>query len=106
MSAPDPENRESLTERRFRRYHRQAARRRKQAKEDTRFFQAVFSLAGVAAAIAIGIAVFGMTGRGIDAGALADLTTPWLGPISKFEVLGLAFIAVLGGLYFWRIRRR
>ncbi len=106
MSENNPQDRETVSDRRFRRYHRQAARRRQQAKEDSRFFQAVFSLAGVGAAVAIGIAVFGMTGRGLDATALSDLTTPWLGPISKFEVLGLGFIAVLGALYFWRIRKR
>ena len=106
MSEIDPEKRETVSDRRFRRYHRQAARRRKQAREDTRFFQAVFSLAGVAAAIAIGIAVFGITGGGVNAGALNDLTRPWIGPMSKFEFFGLVFIVVLGGIYFWRIRKR
>ena len=106
MTEPHSNERETVSERRFRRYHKQAARRRQQAKEDTRFFQAVFSVAGVAAAIAIGIAVFGMTGGGIAPGALADLAQPWLGPLSKFEVLGLGFITVLGALYFWRIRTR
>ena len=106
MSEPNSNERETVNERRFRRYHKQAERRRRQAREDTRFFSAVFSLAGVAGAIAIGIAVFGMTGGGMSPGSLANLTQPWIGPLSKFEVLGLIFIALLGALYFWRIRKR
>ena len=106
MSEPNSNDRETVSERRFRRYHKQAERRRRQAREDTRFFQAVFSLAGVAAAVAIGIAVFGMTGGGVDTGSLANMAEPWLGPLSKFEVFGLGFILVLGTLYFWRIRKR
>ena len=106
MSEDNKSGRDSVAQRRFRRYHRQAARRRQQEKDDTRFFQAVFSLAGVAAAIAIGIAVMGLTGRGPNPEALAALTDPWLGPFSFLEVMGVALILALGAIYLWRIRRR
>ncbi|MBC6402030.1 MAG: hypothetical protein GDA39_05045 [Hyphomonadaceae bacterium] len=106
MVQNDTGHKPNISDRRFRRYHRQAERRRKQERRDSRFMAAVFSLAGITAAIAIGVAVFGMQGGRMDTGALADLTRPWLGSLSKFEVLGLVFIALVGGLYFWRIRKR
>ncbi len=106
MPDPEKQDRETVSERRFRRYHKQAARRRQQEREDSRFFQAVFSLAGVGAAIALGIAFLAMNGGGMNPRTLASLTEPWLGPLSRMEVFGLAFIALLGAVYFWRIRRR
>lgn len=106
MVEKDTDKSPSVSDRRFRRYHRRNERVRKQEREDARFMAAVFSLAGVTAAIAIGVAVFGMNGGQMDVGTLANLTQPWLGPLSKFEVLGLGFILAVGGLYFWRIRKR
>lgn len=96
-----PEDRD----RRFRRYHRARARRVQQAKDDANFFRAVYSLAGVGGAMAIGLAVLGMTGgRGVE--GMDGLAQPWIGPVTKLEALGLAFIAMLAVIFFWRIRKR
>ena len=91
-------------DRRFRRYHRSRARRAKAAQEDTNFFRAVYSLAGVGAALAIGLAVFGMTGGEVS--GLEGLAQPWLGSVTKLEALGIGFIALLAAIFFWRIRKR
>lgn len=92
------------TDRRFRRYHRARARRAKAAREDANFFRAVYSLAGVGAALAIGLAVFGMTGGSVS--GLEGLAQPWIGPVTKLEALGIGFIGFLAILYFWRVRKR
>ncbi len=97
---------DSVSERRFRRYHRSAERRRAAERQDSQFFRAIFSLAGVAAAFAIGLAVWGMTGGGFDVNSMDGLLQPWIGPLSKLEAIGILFVVMIGGLYFWRIRRR
>ncbi len=102
---PKSTNRQN-TERRFRRYHKARDRRQSAQRADSRFFQAVFALAGVASALAIGIAVMAITGGGPNMMALHGWTEPWLGALSRLEVLGLAFVAVIGGMFAWRIRRR
>lgn len=100
------QDKKTISERRFRRNQRRTERKRKQEKEDNRFMAAVYSLTGVTAAIAIGIAVFGMNGGQMDTGILANMAQPWLGPLSKFEIFGFGFIILLGAIYFWRIRSR
>lgn len=106
MADPDTKpTHDTASERRFKRHHRAAARRRKAAREDSHFFRAVFSIAGVGAALAIGFAVFGLTG-GSDLGGLGDLARPWIGPFSKLEVIGVGMIAGLAALFFWRVRKR
>lgn len=97
---------EDYTQRRLRRYHKARARRQKDAVSDARFSRALFSVAGIAAAIAIGLAVLGMDGAAVDPDAAQALTDPWIGPLSRLEVYGIGFIALLGVIYFWRIRRR
>ena len=91
-------------DRRFRRYHRARARRAKAARDDANFFRAVYSLAGVGAALAIGLAVFGMTGGRVS--GLEGLAQPWIGTVTQLEALGIGFIALLAVMYFWRIRKR
>ncbi|NNE56917.1 MAG: hypothetical protein HKN36_02315 [Hellea sp.] len=104
---PDPENSKPGTGRhRFRRYHKAQARRRKAELEQDRFSRAVFSVAGVAAAIAIGLGVLATQGPTIDKEAAANLTDPWIGPASRMEVFGLGFIAIIAVLFLWRIRKR
>ncbi len=96
---------EKLSDRRFRRYHRAAARRKQAAREDSHFFRAVFSIAGLGAALAIGLAVY-FVGGGSDLSGLEALARPWLGPMSKLEVMGVGVIAALGVLFLWRVRKR
>lgn len=102
----DNQNKDRVSERRFRRYHRSLERRRAAERQDSQFFRAVFSLAGVAGALAIGLAVFGMTGGNFDPAAMDLWLQPWIGPFSRLQAIGLLFIASVGGLYFWRIRKR
>jgi len=97
---------DNLADRRFRRYHRVQARRQKAAQEDARFTRALFSIAAIAAAIAIGLGVVGMNGLSVDQESAVYLTDPWLGPFSRMEVFGLGFIALIAILFLWRIRKR
>lgn len=107
---PDGTRYERQSERMFRRSRRAEERRRKQARDDANFFKAVFSLAGVATGfvfILIYLAQSSIdTGGGGGLMAMAPLAEPWLGPFSKLEILGGLFIAALGALYLWRIRKR
>jgi len=97
---------ESYTQRRLRRYHKAQARRRKDAANDARFSRAVFSVAGIAAALAIALGVFGLKGASVDVDTAQRLTDPWIGPISRMEAYGVGLILILGAIYLWRIRRR
>ncbi len=106
--SPHPEkngSKETLSDRRFRRYHRANARRAKAAKEDTAFYRAVFSIAGVGGALAIGLAVFALGGGG-NVSNMQGLVQPWLGPFSKMEIMGIGVIICLGIAYLWRVRKR
>jgi len=103
---PDDDRPSDYTQRRFRRYHAAQARRRKASAADDRFSRAVFSVAGIAAALAIGLGVLGMRGLSIDPESAARLTSPWIGPASRIEVYGIGFIVVLAVIFMWRVRRR
>ncbi len=97
---------EPVTERRFRRYHAAQARRRKADIANERFNRAVFSVAGVAAAIAIALGVVAMNGLNLDKESAAHLTDPWIMGLSRMEVYGMGFIGVMALVFFWRIRKR
>ena len=103
---PDGKRYERPSERMFRRSRRAEMRRRQAAADDARFFRAVFSLAGVATAFVFVLIYLAQTGGGGGLIAMAHLAEPWLGPLSKLEVFGFGFIAVLAGMYLWRIRKR
>ena len=103
---PDDPSTPHVSRQRFKRYHRAAERRRAAERQDSQFFRAVFSLAGVAGALAIGLAVFGMTGGNFDPSTMERLLEPWIGSLSRLQVGGLVFVIIIGGLYFWRIRKR
>ena len=103
---PDHQSTPHVSRQRFKRYHRAAERKRAAERQDSQFFRAVFSLTGVAGAIVIGLAIFGMTGGNFDPATMDHLLEPWIGSLSRLHVGGLAFVAMVGGLYFWRIRKR
>ena len=94
------------SERLFRRSRRAQMRRRQAAKDDAAFFQAVFSLAGVAAALVF-VLVYGVWQGGFAiGGSLSQLSRPWIGSFSRLEALGVGAVIVLGYIYYLRIKRR
>lgn len=103
---PDDQSNSHVSRQRFKRYHKATERRRAAERQDSQFFRAVFSLAGVAGALAIGLAVFGMTGGNFDPATMEGLLEPWLGSLSRLQVGGIVFVLLVGGLYFWRVRKR
>jgi hypothetical protein len=103
---PSPEPRgDSVSDRRFRRYHKAAARRRAEAKSDDAFFKAVFSLMGVATAFVF-ILIYAALNGGGGLISLAPLSEPWIGSFSKLEIIGFGVIGLLAAVYLWRIRRK
>lgn len=100
------EDRENQSDRRFRRYHAAQLRRRKAEMADERFSRAVFSVAGIGAAIAIALGVVAMNGVSLDPESATRLTEPWVLGLSRMEIYGLCFIALLAGMFLWRIRKR
>ena len=68
---------ESISDRRFRRYNHRKMQQNKAAREDAVFYRAVFSIAGIGAALAIGLAVFAMNGGGDLSGR------PGPGPLAR-----------------------
>lgn len=101
----EPARGERVSDRRFRRYHRARERQAANARADDAFFKAVFSLAGVATAFVF-ILIYAAVSGGGGLAALAPLSEPWLGPFSKLELIGFGAIALLAGIYFWRVRKK
>lgn len=96
--------------RQFRRYQRYKERRAKAAQAENSFMTAVFSLAGIAGAFAIGLGVWTMNAITMEPSGSGEvepgIATPWLGPFSKIEVGGFVLIGILAIVYLYRTRRR
>ena len=100
-----PRRGDAVTDRRFKRYHRVRARQQANAKADDAFFKAVFSLAGLAT-VFVFILIYAAVSGGGALAQLAPLSEPWLGPFSVLELIGFGVIAVLAGVYLWRVRKK
>lgn len=95
----------SIAERRFRRQQRRAARKRAQENADSRFLAAVFSVAAIGAALAIGLAVWAMGGGGMSEG-LGRMSEPWIGGVTQLEVIAIGIVLILAVIYLIRTRKR
>ena len=91
--------------RRFKRYNRARERQLASDKADEAFFKAVFSLAAVGTAIVF-VLVFAVMSGGRGLAAFAPMSAPWLGPFSQLEIIGFGMVALLAGVYLWRIRKK
>lgn len=103
---PGGQSYECPSDRMFRRSRRAEMRRRQAAADDARFFRAVYSLAGVATVFVFILIYLAQSGGGQGLIGMVHLAEPWLGPFSKLEIFGFGFIAVLAGMYLWRIRKK
>jgi hypothetical protein len=77
-----------------------------QARSDQRFYAGMFSLIGFTALLAILLGAISINGITVDATGMASWTTPWLGPLSKLEVAGLGFVALIALSVYLRMRKR
>lgn len=109
---PDDENATSekpyvpRKHRRQTRYEKAVERRRASKAKDQRFYNMMFSVAGLMIAVVFGIAFLLMNSGGIDVSGMETLTAPWVLGFSKLELAGLALVALFG-VYMWiRIARR
>jgi anti-sigma-K factor RskA len=91
--------------RRMRRHQRLKAQRRAQQQADTNFYRAVFSVASVGAAFAIGIGVWFMNGAKQPSG-VGTLADPWIGDLTKIEVIVFVFVIILAGITVLRLRKK
>ena len=92
--------------RRATRYQKAQQRKAEQYGSDNRLYGAMFAMMSVFALLAILIGAIMMNGGNVDTSGMAGLAQPWLGPFTMLEVLGVAFVALIAGMTYLRMRKR
>ncbi|MEP1231029.1 MAG: hypothetical protein ABJG88_10175 [Litorimonas sp.] len=88
------------------RYNRVQERRAAQKRADSRFYAGMFSIMGVVAMFAILLSAISINGANVDVSAMESWARPWLGPFTKLEVAGLAFVCIVAAIAYARMRRK
>jgi len=101
--APRPS---SITKRRQSRYNRVQERKAAQKRADARFYAGMFSIMGVVAMFAILISALSLNGANVDVSGMQSWAQPWLGPLTKLEASGLAFVAIVAAMAYMRMRKK
>lgn len=104
MDNENPDDQDSYSQRRFRRYHRALERRRKDQKGEARFTRLIISITGIVGVVAVGLAVFGARGATMDLERADYLTRPWIGEMTRIEGYGLGIILLL--VIYFLLRKR
>lgn len=107
--ASPPEGASKRPEKRLRRatrYQRVQDRKAAQARSDSRLYGAMFALMSIVALLAILIGAIMVNGGSVDTSGMANIASPWLGPFSQLEVIGLVFVALIAALTYMRMRKR
>ena len=92
--------------RRASRYQKQQERKAAQRAADNKLYGAMFALMSVLALLAVMIGVLMLYGGNVDVSGMGDLAQPWLGPLTKLEVGGFVFVALIAGIVYMRMRKR
>lgn len=92
--------------RRATRYQKAQDRRQKQAASDGKFYAAMFSLMSVLALLVVLVGALMLGGGSVNVSGMAGLATPWLGPFTILEVIGVAFVAIIAATLYFRMRKR
>ena len=92
--------------RRASRYQKQQERMAAQRAADNKLYGAMFALMSILALLAILIGALMLYGGNIDVSGMSGLAQPWLGPFTKLEVGGFAFVALIAGSVYLRMRKR
>ena len=92
--------------RRTSRYQKQQERKAAQRAADNKLYGAMFALMSILALLAIMIGALMLFGGNVDVSGMGDLAQPWLGPLTKLEVGGFIFVALIAGIVFMRMRKK
>ncbi len=103
---PVAQPRPSKANRRPSRYNRVQERRAAQKRADSRFYAGMFSIMGVVAMFAVLLSAISINGADVDVSGMADWAQPWLGPLTKLEVAGLAFVCIVAAMAYARMRKK
>ena len=106
LSDNQPENQPEKRLRRASRYQKVQERKAAQARADNRFYGAMFALISVIALIAILISAIMVNGASVDTSGMAGLASPWLGPFTKLEIIGLTLVGLIAAMVYLRMRKR
>ncbi|MEP3891757.1 MAG: hypothetical protein ABJN69_14965 [Hellea sp.] len=106
MTDEAPDTKETPRLRRASRYQKQQDRIAAQRAADNKLYGAMFALMSILALLAILIGALMLYGGNIDVSGMDDLAKPWLGPLSKLEVGGFVFVALIAGWLYMRMRKR
>lgn len=109
MSDTDPsENLEPQPNRlrRASRYQRVQARKAAQKASDQRFYNAMFTMMGVFALLAVLLGAIMLNGAPADVSGMEGWTTPWLLGFTKLEVAGFAFVGFITVIIALRLRKK
>ena len=92
--------------RRASRYQKQQERKAAQRAADNKLYGAMFALISILALLAVLIGALMLYGGNVDVSGMGDLAEPWLGPLTKLEVGGFVFVALITGIVYLRMRKR
>jgi len=92
--------------RRASRYQKQQERKAAQRAADNKLYGAMFALISILALLAVLLGALMLYGNNVDVSGMGDLAEPWLGPMTKLEVGGIGFVALIAGVVFLRMRKR
>jgi len=92
--------------RRASRYQRAQSRKAMQRASDQRFYNAMFTLMGVLALLAILLGAIMLNGVPNGVEGMSGWTTPWIFGLTKLEVAGFAFVAFIALAVGLRLRRK
>ena len=92
--------------RRASRYQKQQERKAAQRAADNKLYGAMFSLMSILALLAVLIGALMLYGGNVDVSGMGDLAQPWLGSMSKLEVGGFVFVALIASVVYLRMRKK
>jgi hypothetical protein len=92
--------------RRTSRYQKQEERKAAQRAADNKLYGAMFAMMSIFALLAVLIGALMLNGANVDVSGMSGLAQPWLGPLTKLEVGGIVFVALIALLVYLRMRKR
>ena len=92
--------------RRTSRYQKQQERKAAQRAADNKLYGAMFALMSILALLAVFISALMLYGGNVDVSGMGDLAEPWLGSLTKLEVGGFVFVALIAAIVYLRMRKR
>ncbi|WP_371397109.1 hypothetical protein [Fretibacter rubidus] len=95
-NSPETETYVPRKDRRPSRYVKAQQRRDAAKARDNKFYAAIFSLITMVVLVALLISAVMVNGGAVDTSAMGGWASPWVMGLSKMEVVGLAFVGLVG----------